>query len=453
MTTLKEETLKIVENLQDEDIKFLNLLDRVGFDKIINTIQNEVTKEQVKKIVHNITEEDALMQKDDNIDIIERIAFMENPFIKESSFKDFYNKSLANSYKKSTYENVYQTDIIDGSVSLKNGNYNNIFNGLKVKIQEGEHSVAIIPRRVDRNKKLSTDAIILNNVHCYPRDQQLSKHYNETDIAKLEKQFVLYHELAHLSGAQIFSLEESGAFTRLKILHETHSDVCAIIKTIKDNKMNQEESIAFVNDNVFFRSDYRNINEALCHDNGEDYTEHLTHAGLFTLRDFINHDLNYLHKLKDDEISKFSTLVTEQAHQPSNIRRLEEEFGMFPDNKDDLKEILDGELEEGKSFLAKILTHYQKLHPTEDVAEYTAAKIVGDTYIKLDLAMRILKLYDKEKLMNNTSPFSSVVNHTLKDDFEFFKNEFKENNVELSKCFDYKELKEKTSKFKIKAWN
>jgi hypothetical protein len=54
--------------------------------------------------------------------------------------------------------------------------------------------------------------------------------------------------------------------------------------------------------------------------------------------------------------------------------------------------------------------------------------------------------------MTVTSPFKSVVNHTLKDDFEFFKKEYKDNHVELSKCFDYKELKEKTSTFTVKPW-
>ena len=46
MTTLKAETLKIIEDLKSEDIKFLHLVDRIGFDKVINTIGNETTKEQ-----------------------------------------------------------------------------------------------------------------------------------------------------------------------------------------------------------------------------------------------------------------------------------------------------------------------------------------------------------------------------------------------------------------------
>lgn len=453
MTTLREETLKIVDGLKSEDIKFLNLLDRVGFEKIINTIENELTKEKVKTIVRNITEEDALLQKDDNIDIIQTLAFLENPFMKEEGFKEFYNKSLASSYKKSTHDNVYQKDIIDGSITLKNGYYNNIFNGLKIKIESGEHSIAILPQRTDRYKRLQDDQIMLAVPDYLPKDQYLSKLYNESDISKIERQFSLYHELAHLSGAQLFSIQKNSDFTRLKILHETHSDVCAVIKTIIENKMNQEQSIAFINDTVLYRSDYRHINDALYHDNGEDYTEHLTHAGLFTVRDFIKYDLEYLHQLKDSEISKFATLLTEQAHQPTNINRLEKELGVFPDDKNELKEILDSELEDQSSFLGKHLKHYTKLYPNENITEYTANKIVSDPYIKLDLAIRIIKLMDKEKLMAVTSPFSSVVNHTLKDDFEFFKKEFKDNNIELSKCFDFQELKEKTSTFKVKPWS
>jgi hypothetical protein len=453
MKTLKEETMDIIANLKGEDIKFLNLLDRVGYEKVIKTITNDITKEKVKKIFQNITEEGCLLQKDDNIDIVQHLAFIENPFMKEEGFKEFYSKAMANSYTKSTYDNVYETNVIDGSVNLKEGYYKNIFNGLKIKIESGEHSVADLPRRTDRNKKLNDDKIILGNYECYPRDQQLAQYFTHQEITALEKQFVLYHELAHLSGSQIFSLETDDSFTRLKILHETHSDVCALIKIIKDNKLNQEESLALINDNVFYRSDYRHINEALCHKSDEEYTEHLTHAGLFTLRDFIKTDLNHIYGLKDDEISKFSTLLTEQAHQPSNIHRLENELGLFPTDKESLKTILDSELEEGNSFLAKVLKHYKRLYPDEDVADYTAGKIASDPYISLDLSIRILKLHDKEKLMTVTSPFSSVVNHTLKDDFDFFKKEYKENNVKLSKCFDYNELIVKTEKFKVKSWN
>lgn len=452
MTTLKAETLKIIEDLKSEDIKFLHLVDRIGFDKVINTIGNETTKEQVKNYYKNITDENILCQKDDNIDIIQRLAFMENPFMKEHAFKEFYSRALATSYKKSDYNTVYEKDVIDGSINLKEGYYKNIFNGLKIKIENGPSSIAILPVKTDRNKLIQDDKILLGDSVFLPMDQELSKIYNEEQNIRIKKQFTLYHELAHLSGSQILSIETENAFTRLKILHETHSDVCGIIKTLQENNMNQEQAIAFVNDVVYARSRYEHITDSLCHDDGNEYTEHLTHAGLFTLRDFIQTDLDYLHRLKDNEISKFSTLLTEQAHQPSNIKRLEKELGFFPSDKDALKAILESELEEGNSFLARILKHNQKLYRDEDIPEYTANQIVNDPYIKLDLSLRILKLHDKEKLMTVTSPFKSVVNHTLKDDFEFFKKEYRDNHVELSKCFDYKELKEKTSTFTVKPW-
>lgn len=453
MTTLKEETLKIVEDLNSEDIKFLHLVDRIGFDKVIKAIGNETTIEKVRTFYNNITDENILCQKDDNIDIIQRLAFMENPFMKEYGFKEFYSRALATNYKKSDYTTVYQKDVIDGSLNLKEGYYKNIFNGLKIKIENGTSSMAILPVKTDRNKLIQDDKILLGDSVFMPLDQELSKIYDEEQNIRIKKQFTLYHELAHLAGSQIFSIETANSFTRLKILHETHSDICGVIKTLQENNMNQEQSIAFVNDLVYARSNYHHITDSLCHNDGNEYTEHLTHAGLFTLRDFIQTDLHYLHHLKDDEISKFATLMSEQAHQPSNIKRLEKELGFFPDDKDALKAILESELEDGNSFLARILKHNQKLYKDEDIPEYTAIQIVNDPYIKLDLSLRILKLHDKEKLMTVTSPFKSVVNHTLKDDFEFFKQEYKDSNVELSKCFDAKELKEKTSTFKVKPWS
>lgn len=453
MTTFKEETLRIVENLKNEDVKFLHLLDRLSFEKVIGMLASDMSKEKVRKFVENTTDEDVLNQKDDNIDIIQKLAFMENPFMKEAGFKEFYNKALSSSYKEAKYENVYQKDIIDGSITLKEGHYKNVFSGLKIKIEKGENSLAILPIRTDRNKKDHEDKILLGESIFMPDNQQLSKIYNKDDADKIKKQFTLYHEMAHLSGAQVLSIETANSFTRLHILHETHSDICGVIKTLQENKMNQEQAIAFINDVVYARSDYNHITDSLCHDDGTEYTEHLTHAGLFTLRDFINHDVDFLHQLKNDEISKFATLMTEQAHQPSNIKRLEKELNLFPTDKEELKMLLESELDDGSSFIARILKHNQKLYKDEDIPEYTATKMANDPYIRLDLSMRILKLSDKAKLMEITSPYSSVINLTLKEDFEFFRSEYKESKVELSKCFDYKELKEKTQNFKVKAWN
>lgn len=78
---------------------------------------------------------------------------MENPFMKEAGFKEFYNRALSSGYKEASYENIYEKDVIDGSVSLKEGHYKNIFNGLKIKIEKGPNSIAILPIRTDRNKK------------------------------------------------------------------------------------------------------------------------------------------------------------------------------------------------------------------------------------------------------------------------------------------------------------
>lgn len=452
MTTFREETLSIVENLQSEDIKFLNLLERLSFEKIMSFLPSEMTKEKVQNFVRNTTTEDALNQKDDNIDIIQKLAFLENPFMKEAGFKEFYNKAISRSYKSATYDNVYTKDVIDGSINLNNGTYKNIFNGLKVRIEKGERSLAILPKKTDRNKKLIEDKITLGDILFLPDDQSLSSFYNQSQIDDIKKQFTLYHEMAHLTGSQLLSLQVEGAFTRLTILHETHSDICGAIKTIQDNKMDKEQAVALINDVIYARSNYGHISDSLCRDDGTEYTEHLTHVGLFTLRDFVNHDVNYLHTLKNEEISKFSTLMTEQAHQPSNINRLEKSMSLFPNDKEALKDMLHAEMADGNSFLARMLSHNQKLNKNVDVVEYTANKIANDPYIRLDLSFRTLRLFDPKKLMEESSPYSSVINLTLKEDFEFFKKEYKENNVQLSKCFDYKELQEKTKQFKVKAW-
>jgi len=452
MTTFREETLRIVENLKGEDIKFLNLLERLSFEKVMSFLPSEMSRQKVQNFVRNTTNEDALNQRDDNIDIIQKLAFLENPFMKEAGFKEFYNKAMSHSYKVASYNNVYEKDAINGSINLLNGTYKNIFTGLKVKIDKGERSLAILPKKTDRNKKVAEDKILLSDILFLPDNQALSFYYDQNKIDDIKRQFTLYHEMAHLTGSQLLSLQIEGSFTRLTILNETHSDICGAIKTIQDNKMDKEKSIALVNDIIYARSDYGHVSDSLCRDDGTEYTEHLTHVGLFTLRDFINHDVGYLHTLSNEDISKFSTLMTEQSHHPSNIIRLEKSMSLFPSDKESLKNILNAEMDDGRSFLARMLTHNQKLDKDIDVIEYTANKIANDPYIRLDLSFRTLRSLDPEKLMKESSPYSSVINLTLKEDFEFFKAEYRENNVQLSKCFDYKELNEKTKKFKAKEW-
>lgn len=449
MRTLKSEVLHVIKALKDEDMKLLHVIDRIGPEETLNTIKSQVTKDKILGIIKNIDQERAMQLEDDNFDIIEKLAYLENPFMKESGFKTFYHKILASDCTLSTFNEVYQKSPIDNELEVKEGYYKNIFSDLKVKVTTGDSNLAHRINLADRNRRQGEEHIVLSDISLFETGHELSKYFDDAQLMNIQRQFVLYHELAHFSGSQLFSLSKAFEPRRL-IFHETHSDICSVIKTIQDNKFNKEQSIALVNDVLIARSNQNQLSTELFVKKETEFDEHLTHVGLMLLRDFIKEDLKYIHHLKNDEISKFSIIMTEQAHQPAYINQLFEELTVFPKDKKELHAILEAELLDGQSFLGKLMKFVKNKYPDSDPVVYGTAKMKSNKYIELDVSFKALLLTDKHKLITHPFPFSNILADTIKEDFEFFRKEYKENNVKLSAFFDMNELKEKTSKFKFR---
>lgn len=447
MRTFKEEALNIIRNLNNENIRFLNLLDRIGYEKMVRYTSEIMTKAEIEKTIYNISEKSLNDQYEDNIDILENLVYLENPFAKDAGFKAFYCKTLANGKPLSSFENVYEKDTIDGIYSIKDGIYKNIFSGMAVKIENGETNLAIYHELFDRLKKKGSEKIILKDEPFFENVTKMSKYYTEKEIKVIEKEFVLYHELAHLSGIQTLTVPQS-IDDKNPILKETHSDICGIIKTIQSNNMNKEEAIALLEDVLLARSHYKVIGYELFNEDNNKYIDHMTHVGLFILKDFINKDLEYIKKISDNDMTKFAWILTEQAHQPSYLEMLEEDIRMLPNDKEKVEELLKNEMLDGQSFLGKLFNYYQDKNPDRNLVEVAASKLVSDTYISIDMSIRILKLFNQEKLLNIKFPFSEVLRDTIKDDFNFFKDEYNQNQLKLSKIFDSKELIEKSKNFK-----
>lgn len=447
MSKFKEEAIEIIRNLSTENIKFLNLVDRIGADKVIEYSSQIMTREKIEITLSNIEESNYEEQSYDNSDIIQAIIEFENPFLKESGFNQFYDRAIAKDKPAATFDNVYVKDPIDGEDFVKNGIYKNIFSGLKIKIENGDDNYLKPHDLLDRLRKRGLEKVVLADTPFFFGDNELLSFYTEKEVKKINKQFTLYHELAHATGVQIFSMPKS-LQPKSSILNETHSDLCSVIKIIKENDMNVEQSLALFETILIARSRSNGMGYNMFDIAGEKYLPHMTHVGLLLLRDLIKNDLEYLKKIEDDEISKFSWLVTEQAHQESYIKMLAEEHVVYSRDPEVVSDLLKEEIKNPKSLLGIIVNKQIEKDPTKDWIKIASEKMTNDDNIALDISFRFLRVLDKNKLKTMPFPFSSIIRNTVKEDFEFFKKEFKENKMQLSKVFDSNELVEKYMKFK-----
>lgn len=152
----KKATQKIIEDLKNEDIKFLHLIDRVGLDNIISEIKELNLINKISVNYENITNED-------NLDIVSHIVHIENPFIKESLFRDYYRTLIKEDLILADINSVLDNDIISGENLIKEGLYLNPFTGMEVLIKtSSEGSLANIAKLSDRNFKENEQSIVLD---------------------------------------------------------------------------------------------------------------------------------------------------------------------------------------------------------------------------------------------------------------------------------------------------
>jgi len=432
----KKATQKIIEDLKNEDIKFLHLIDRVGLDNIISEIKELNLINKISVNYENITNED-------NLDIVSHIVHIENPFIKESLFRDYYRTLIKEDLILADINSVLDNDIISGENLIKEGLYLNPFTGMEVLIKtSSEGSLANIAKLSDRNFKENEQSIVLDI-----NDKLISPLKESFEDFNLE--FTLNHELAHLTAVQVFT-PSVRIDKNIDILKESHSDVCACIKIILDNKLSEKEATDFIENLITKRSNLRSLPLEFISDINYN-VKHISQPSLILLKDLINKEFNLIKSLDIKEIANFSILIVEQSINENYLNLINEEINIIPKNKLEVYNIFN-EIKNGeKSFLGEIIKSIESKYKI-DASEILSDKLTNNSFSKFIMSAYLINSIDKNVLTNIKFPYSDMIIENIKNDFIDFKIEKEEANIIMSEFFDYNELNEKTKSLKYKNY-
>lgn len=433
---LKKNTQKIIEDLKDENIKFLHLIDRVGLDNVISEIKDLNLASKISINYEDIT-------KEDNLDIVSHIVHIENPFIKESLFKDYYRKLITEDLILADINNVLEKDIISGEQIIKEGLYLNPFTGMEVFIKSSsEGSLANISKLSDRNLKDNEQYVVLDI-----NDKLISPKKESYEDFNLE--FTINHELAHLTAVQVFT-PSVRIDKNIDILKESHSDVCACLKIIIDNKLNEDESINFINNLISKRSNIRSIPTDFITEKSNTI-KHISQPSLILLKDIIKNEFNLIKNLENNEIPNFSILIVEQAMNETYINIINKEINIIPESNLEIKELFDKIKNNGKNFLGDVLNSIDDKY-NMDSSKSLTEKLTNNQFSKFIMSAYLINSIDINVLNNIEFPYNQMIIKNIKNDFIDFKIEKEEANIIMSEFFDYKELSEKTKDLKYKNY-
>lgn len=437
---LLKDTKDLLEDFKNEDLKFLHLIDRVGYYNLINEIKDISLVRDIKEIVPTDLE---FAIEEDNLNIVSHVAYLENPFIKEIAFKEFFKKTLANDLPSANIDNILSKDIVSGELAINTGIYKNPFSGLKIEVVLSDSfSFACIHKVLDRN--LSNE---INSININLEDRILPYKVNTDKDFNLE--FIINHELAHITGVQVFN-PGSAVVKNLKMLKENHSDVVALIKIIKDNNLNKEDSIEIINDLLISRSNIKRIELDLFIE--KDYIdEHLTQPSLFLLKDFINKDFEYIKDMNIEDLSKFAIILAEEACKAKHLKSISKKEKIIPLTEEEiLSDFIAIKNADSNNLLTRVILKACKLSGDEDLEIKIAKKMFTNPYARFDYELRLLASINKEDLLKIEFPLADKIINSIKTDFELYKSESLEVQLNLTEFFDYSEVLSKTSHLKFK---
>lgn len=440
--SLLKDTKELLNSFKDEDIKILHLIDRVGYDQIISEIKDiDLINDIKEKIPLNLE----YLIEDDNIEIVCHLARLENPFIKELAFKDYFKKTLAKDLPVATIDNILNKDIVSGDIEIKLGTYKNPFTGLMVEIKETDSgSYATINKLLDRNLSEFINSININT------DDRIIP-YKTGNLKDFNLEFIINHELAHITGVQLFNPNEL-IIKHISLIKENHSDVASILKIISDNNFNKDESIEIINDIIIARSNLKRFEiETFIEEDFVD--EHLTQPSLFLLKSFINKDFDYIKNMEQNDFTNFAIILAEEACKEINLKNLSNVAKVIPKNENDiLSDLINIKNMDGDNLLKKIILKACKLSGNDELEINIAKKLTNDPFARLDYELRLLCSMSKEELLNLEFPNDNKIINLIKSEFNINKIESIERNLVLSDFFDYKEILNKTENLKLKSF-
>lgn len=152
----------------------------------------------------------------------------------------------------------------------------------------------------------------VNSLHVVQVTTQNDSSFNMSDDLNYNKlvnfEFTLYHELAHASYNQMTKTREEDRNSK-----ELHSDLCAIVKIIKNHDLKPKEALNLCNEVFNYRLDSAVSDQYL---NVEDKVrEHFTEIGIVQFTSILSKYTDRVKELKDSEISDFIETFIQESQQ------------------------------------------------------------------------------------------------------------------------------------------
>jgi hypothetical protein len=207
-------------------------------------------------------------------------------------------------------------------IGFLDSKYINPYTNTVFKIHNDYESSNILHEKNINDRKVKAD-IKINIFSQYQERNRDTSHYyglekdfQQKDLNKFDIEFTIFHELAHAVIPKIW-VDDQGS--------ECISDICGILRVIKNNSFTQDQALSFINRKLNWRSGQPPLEHL-----SKDFTTpefkkdkktriHSTQFALLILKTFIKEDYQYLKELNINEEYIIASRATLMATSPSNI--------------------------------------------------------------------------------------------------------------------------------------
>ncbi len=456
---LKETLIKNLENtfknLNDESIDIIIKLEDLSVKTFVKSIINSKSFNEIKLLPYVIalkSEDDEIKERLTKINekVINECTKIENDFIYYEVLKKYFKPPQKNKYKTVMCLNdfdklEFKTRDNYKIISLIKNKYINPYTNNIFEIDNDQKS-CIITKTSFSDRSVKSD-IKINDFYQYINKDDnmnyyygLEKNFKQEDLDKFDIEFTIFHELAHALTPKYWVSEQES---------ECISDICGILRVIKNNNFSQEQSISFLNRKLNWRSgspvleylsnklDNKNINRI-----------HSTQFSLLILKNLINENYQYIKDLNINEEYIIATRIALLIKTENNIHAFLARNMLYHDHFRDIsiEKFLNGN---NLSKSLESIAEFRNIN-IDTLKERIKENVIGNHHNLFELMLSHYAYDDQDslKLERSYFPFSTEI---LKTNLDKIREE--KIDVKIEHLFSLKELKVfvENNNIKIKA--
>lgn len=368
------------KSLFNEDLKSLLNIHHVGLDAALNVanngnkLSNPITYLKFKVIdsLKNLSLSKKILSSYFKEQLSKIDEEINNPLARKDFLMSniFKPKNEENYLKADTYADVvtiHEEGLKEATDSVISSMRNDNSIGIKRKILNPFNDIVFdLEMQTDReysnhgNRVLTMDTEF-HDINAFYIVQVKTNSEQELKVSAdpaynklINFEYTLYHELAHTSYNQMTKTKKEDSHQK-----EIHSDLCAIIKMIKNHDMKGPEVLNLCKEIFISRLDSANTTQYF--DQHATLRAHFTEVGLIDFTSSISKQIDNLKALKDNEIGDFvETFMQESMKKESNI------LPEFENKEEFVKTLLDKYLQEN---IGENLKSYMNSHIHSEIVK------------------------------------------------------------------------------------